>query len=115
VKSYEHWLRRFLRFHQLRHPWEMGSEEVNTFLSHLAVKEQVSASTQNQALAELLFLSRKLLERDMLYALARTYPQAAREWAWQWVFSQQKRGQMVIGPANHTYPLTFSPQTRCTT
>ncbi|MEB3325240.1 MAG: site-specific integrase [Cyanobacteriota bacterium] len=38
VKSYEHWLRRFPRFHQLRHPREIGSEEVNTFLSHLAVK-----------------------------------------------------------------------------
>jgi hypothetical protein len=48
VKTYEQWLRRLLRFHQLRHPREMGSEEVNAFLSHLAVAEQVSASTQNQ-------------------------------------------------------------------
>jgi len=38
VTSYEQWLRRFLRFHQLRHPREMGNEEVNAFLSHLAVK-----------------------------------------------------------------------------
>jgi hypothetical protein len=45
VKTYEQWLRRFLRFHQLRHPREMGSKEVNAFLSHLAVAEQVSAST----------------------------------------------------------------------
>jgi integron integrase len=65
VKTYEQWLRRFLRFHQLRHPREMGSHEVNAFLSHLAVEEQVSASTQNQALAALLFLYRDLLERDL--------------------------------------------------
>ncbi len=51
VKTYEQWLRRFLRFHGRRHPREMGSAEVNAFLSHLAVDLQVSASTQNQALA----------------------------------------------------------------
>ena len=51
VKTYEQWLRRFLRFHQLRHPREMGSAEVNAFLTNLAVEGQVSASTQNQALA----------------------------------------------------------------
>ena len=45
VETYEQWLRRFLRFHQLRHPREMGSEEVNAFLTHLAVEGQVSAST----------------------------------------------------------------------
>jgi len=65
VKTYEQWLRRFLRFHQLRHPREMGSAEVNAFLTHLAVEGQVSASTQNQALAALLFLYRVLLERDL--------------------------------------------------
>lgn len=65
VKAYEQWLRRFLRFHQLRHPREMVSDEVNAFLTHLAVKEQVSASTQNQALAALLFLYRDLLEREL--------------------------------------------------
>jgi len=65
VKTYEQWLRRFLRFHARRHPREMGSAEVNAFLSHLAVDLQVSASTQNQALAALLFLYRELLERDL--------------------------------------------------
>lgn len=65
VKTYEQWLRRFLRFHGLRHPREMGSEEVNAFLTHLAVDLQVSPSTQNQALAALLFLYRELLERDL--------------------------------------------------
>jgi hypothetical protein len=65
VETDEQWLRRFLRFHQLRHPREMGSEEVNAFLTHLAVEGQVSASTQNQALPALLFLYRELLERDL--------------------------------------------------
>jgi integron integrase len=65
VSSYEQWLRRFLRFHALRHPREMGSGEVNAFLTHLAVEQRVSPSTQNQALAALLFLYRDLLERDL--------------------------------------------------
>ena len=65
VDTYVQWLRRFLRFHQLRHPREMDSEEVNAFLTHLAVEGQVSASTQNQALSALLFLYRELLERDL--------------------------------------------------
>jgi integron integrase len=65
VKTYEQWLRRFLRFHGMRHPREMGSAEVNAFLSHLAVEAHVSASTQNQALAALLFLYRELLERNL--------------------------------------------------
>ena len=65
VGAYEQWLRRFLRFHRLRHPREMGSAEVNAFLTHLAVEGQVSASTQNQALSALLFLYRELLQRDL--------------------------------------------------
>jgi integron integrase len=65
VATYEQWLRRFLHFHHLRHPREMGSAEVNAFLTHLAVEGQVSASTQNQALSALLFLYRELLKRDL--------------------------------------------------
>jgi integron integrase len=64
IGTYERWLRRFLRFHQLRHPREMGSVEINAFLTHLAVDEQVSASTQNQALSALLFLYKQVLEID---------------------------------------------------
>ncbi|QVL53822.1 MAG: integron integrase [Cyanobium sp. M30B3] len=65
VATYEQWLRRFLRFHGRRHPREMGSGEVNAFLTHLAVDLKVSPSTQNQALSALLFLYRELLERDL--------------------------------------------------
>ena len=65
VTTDDQWLQRFLRFHQRRHPREMGSEEVNAFLTHLAVEGQVSPSSQNQALSALLFLDRELLERDL--------------------------------------------------
>ncbi|MFY8149152.1 MAG: integron integrase [Prochlorococcaceae cyanobacterium] len=65
VKTYERWLRRLLKFHAMRHPRTMGSAEVNAFLSHLAMEQQVSPSTQNQALAALLFLYRELLEMDL--------------------------------------------------
>jgi len=65
VDTYEQWLRRFLRFHGMRHPREMGSADVNAFLTHLAVEGKVSASTQNQALSALLFLYRELLGRDL--------------------------------------------------
>ncbi len=65
MDTYERWLRRFLRFHRLRHPREMGSAEVNVFLNHLAAEGQVSPSPQNQALSALLFLYRELLERDL--------------------------------------------------
>ena len=53
VDTDEQWLRRFLRFHQRRHPRRMGSMEVKAFLTHLAEEFHVSASTQNQALSPL--------------------------------------------------------------
>jgi len=56
-ESYVAWIRRFILFHQKRHPKDMGTAEITAFLSHLAVKEQVAASTQNQALGELPHLS----------------------------------------------------------
>jgi len=59
------WVKRYIRFHRMRHPKEMGESEVNEFLTHLAVGEKVSASTQNQALAALLFLYRHVLGIDM--------------------------------------------------
>ncbi|MBI2862637.1 MAG: phage integrase N-terminal SAM-like domain-containing protein, partial [Chloroflexi bacterium] len=48
---YVQWYVRFVRFHKIRHPGEMGEREVEAFLSHLASDLEVSASTQNQALA----------------------------------------------------------------
>lgn len=61
-KAYVGWYERFVRFHQLRHPSTMGAPAVEEFLTHLAAEAQVSASTQNQALAALLFLYRAVLK-----------------------------------------------------
>lgn len=63
-KAYVDWIRRYILFHKKRHPREMGNTEVSGFLTHLAVDRQVAASTQNQALAALLFLYRHVLELD---------------------------------------------------
>lgn len=60
-QQYLFWVRRFILFHGKRHPADMAAAEVEAFLSHLAVERQVSASTQNQALAALLFLYQKVL------------------------------------------------------
>lgn len=60
-KTYVSWVRRFILFHDKRHPGEMGEAEINAFLSHLGVKGRVSASTQNQALGAILFLYRHVL------------------------------------------------------
>jgi integron integrase len=60
-QTYCHWVRRYIHFHNVRHPAEMAEPEINAFLTHLAVKEKVSASTQNQALSALLFLYRHVI------------------------------------------------------
>ena len=60
-ETYVHWTRAFIRFHNRRHPRELGGPEVTAFLSHLAVAKHTSASTQNQALCALVFLYRKVL------------------------------------------------------
>ncbi|QSL93225.1 integron integrase [Ectopseudomonas toyotomiensis] len=59
---YAEWVKRYIRFHHYRHPAEMGAVEIEAFLTHLAVKRDVSASTQNQALAALLFLYKEVLK-----------------------------------------------------
>ena len=63
-EAYVGLIRRFIVFHGKRHPAEMGKEEIEQFLTALAVKRHVAASTQNQALAGLLFLYREVLGRD---------------------------------------------------
>ncbi len=63
-QAYIGWIRRFILFHGKRHPLEMGEPEIRRFLTALAVQRQVSASTQSQALAALLFLYRDVLGRD---------------------------------------------------
>jgi len=59
------WVKRFIHFHNVRHPADMAEPEINAFLTHLAVKKKVCASTQNQALAALLFLYRNVIGREL--------------------------------------------------
>jgi integron integrase len=65
VRTYAMWVKRFCVYHHIRHPVEMAGPEINAFLTHLAVKESVSASTQTQALSALLFLYRHVLGKPI--------------------------------------------------
>jgi integron integrase len=62
---YIQWIKRFILFHNKRHPKDMGAEEVGQFLSDLAVTHHVAASTQNQALSAILFLYQRVLRREI--------------------------------------------------
>lgn len=64
-KAYVEWIRRFILFHDKRHPREMGGEEVSAFLTHLAMQRRVAAATQNQALGALAFLYRSVLRMPL--------------------------------------------------
>lgn len=64
-KSYLYWIKYFIRFHQLKHPTNMGAEEVRTFLSFLAVEKNVAINTQKSALNALAFLYNKLLNQPL--------------------------------------------------
>lgn len=64
-QTYIDWARRFILFHNKRHPRDMGAAEVEAFLSYLAVERNVSASTQNQAKAALLYLYKQILGIDL--------------------------------------------------
>lgn len=62
---YTRWIRKFILFHGKKHPRDMGAEEVEAFLTHLALQGKVSPSTQNQAKAALLFLYKVVLESEL--------------------------------------------------
>lgn len=64
-KTYVEWIKRFILFHGKRHPQLMGAEEVRQFLSDLATKRNVAASTQNQAFSALLFLYKEVLKEEL--------------------------------------------------
>jgi len=64
-QAYVNWIRRFIIFHDKRHPKDMGEKEIARFLSHLAVNCRVSTSTQNQALCAVVFLYKKVLNQDI--------------------------------------------------
>jgi integrase len=63
--AYVRWIKRFILFHDKRHPRDMGAPEIEAFLTHLAVESKVAASTQNQAFDAILFLYREVLKQDL--------------------------------------------------
>ena len=64
-KTYISWVARFIRFHKMRHPKDMGEPEINEFVTYLAVDKKVSSSTQTQALSAVLFLYRYVFGLDI--------------------------------------------------
>ena len=64
-RAYLYWIRHYIYFHKLRHPSELGSKDVEAFLTYLAVKRNVSASTQSQALNALIFMYRHILDIEL--------------------------------------------------
>ncbi|MEK9137946.1 MAG: integron integrase [Bacteroidota bacterium] len=65
IESYRLWIKRYILFHNKRHPLTMGEEEIRAFLTHLAERENVAASTQNVAFNAILFLYRNVLQKDL--------------------------------------------------
>jgi integron integrase len=64
-QTYKDWIKRYIIFHNKRHPKEMGIQEIQSYLSHLATEKNVAASTQNQALSAILFLYRHVLNIEI--------------------------------------------------
>jgi integron integrase len=64
-QTYVDWIKRYILFHQERRPKDMGAEEIQAFITHLATERKVAASTQNQALSALFFLYRIVLQKEI--------------------------------------------------
>ncbi len=64
-QTYIHWIKQYIFFNSKRHPSELGATDVSAFLSYLALDRKVAASTQNQALAAILFLYRHVLKHEL--------------------------------------------------
>jgi len=92
-ESYTRWIKRFILFHNKRHPQNMGAKEVNAFLNHLAVKRGVAASTQTQTLCAIVFLYKQIFNRDLgtLDNLIR----AKRKKNLPVVFTREEAGQVL--------------------
>ena len=64
-RTYIHWIKQYIFFHNKKHPKDMGKDEIEEFLTSLAIKKKVASSTQNQAFSSLLFLYKEVLGIDM--------------------------------------------------
>lgn len=65
-KVYLYWVKKFIRFHDLKHPSELHNPDIERFLNHLAANLKVSASTQNQALCALVFMYKHIIKREII-------------------------------------------------
>jgi len=65
-QTYVDWIKRYIFFHQKRHPKDMGAEEIQAFITHLATERKVAASTQNQALTAIAFWMER---RNLIFSL----------------------------------------------
>jgi integron integrase len=102
-KSYLYWIKYYIRFHGMRHPKDLRARDIESFLSFLAVERQVSASTQNVALAALLFLYTKVLEIDLPYLEGVT--RATRPARLPTVFTPQEAMRVISSlPFDHVLP-----------
>lgn len=110
-QSYTAWAKQYILFHNKRHPLEMGKEEIEQFLTHLAINRKVSPTTQNQAFSALLFLYKEVLGIDM------------KEWNIQALRAQERKHipsvltreevQIVISNMNGIYKLIVSLMYGC--
>ena len=101
-EAYANWIKRFILFHDKRHPKEMGADEVEAFLTYLAVERNVAASTQNQALSALLFLYQNVIEKDLerpVDAVRAKKPQRLP------TVLTQREAQQVLAAMSGTYQL----------
>jgi integron integrase len=103
--AYIAWVRRFVRFHGMQHPRAMNPAHVRDFLSHLSIKEKVSASTQNQALAALLFLYRDVLRMPLpwLHGIER----AKRPHRLPTVLTREEAWQVIEGLSGSSHLLAI--------
>ncbi|HYG10926.1 MAG TPA: integron integrase [Pyrinomonadaceae bacterium] len=104
-EAYSDWIRRYILFHRKRHPSQMGADEIRQFLSHLAVTNHVSASTQNQALCALLFLYRDVLQIEFPYV--ERIERAKRPARVPVVFTRQEVNRL-LAQLTGTYSLVIS-------
>ncbi len=104
-KTYVYWIRKFIRFHKYKHPAEMHTDEVTSFLTYLAVERKVSPSTQNQALSALLFLYRSVLNKPFDKQIAGVRASPKRKLPVVLTISEVKR---LLNCLNGTYWLIGS-------
>jgi len=94
-KAYIDWTRRYILFHNKRHPMEMGAPEIETFLTHLAVDRRVASSTQNQALSAILFLYKEVLDVELPWL--KNVKRARKSEKLPVVFSKEEMSAVVSG------------------